>query len=132
MDKKEIAQKINHTADLGRVVKTNYQLDLAEGQIYDNRGKCESWSDRDLCTEAFISETDGEYTYIFYCDQVPCHKVDYANKQECDVLGSCDCASEAEVLVLDTAVMRIVDVGNDDDFEEIGYYPVRLKFEGSR
>ena len=127
MTKNEIANKINYKADLARVIKTNWEMDFVEDIIYDNQGKAESWSDRENSQESFIPENDGSYVYVLYCDNVPCHKVDYTNAEECDILGATDCESEVECLVSAETKMRITYVSSEDDFKEMGYYTVEME-----
>ena len=43
MTKNEIANKINYKADLTRIIVLNYKGAFEVGNIYDNRGKAESW-----------------------------------------------------------------------------------------
>ena len=130
MTKKDIAMNINHKADIARIIKTNYEIEFVEGEIYNNRGKIESWSDTERSTQAFNVENDGEYVYLITCKDVPCHLVDYNNEKECEILGAMDCEKEVEVLVLDTAIMRIDWVGSEYDVEEMGYKTIELSFEG--
>jgi len=125
--KSKLAQQINHTADIARTIKLNYELDLVEGELYDNRGKAESWTDRDKGTRSFIPETEGTIDYVFYCDNVPCHLVDYNNEEDVQVLGAEGCESEGEVLVAATTKMRIISGPQEVDFEEMGYYTVYLE-----
>ena len=124
MNKNELAKKINHKADLIRTISVDHKLELAEGQIYDNRGQAESWQD-DSAEESFDNEIGGNYKYVFYCKNVDCHKVDYDNEKECEILDAF--SKEGECLVSSDTKMRITDAGTDWDFEEIGYYPVELE-----
>ena len=121
-----IASDVNCVDNLARTIILDQKLNLKEGDIYDNRGKIESWSGSD-CTMSFISEIEGKYEYVFLCDNVPCHKVDYDNYEECEVLGAVDCESEGEVLVLPSVKMRIAHVPTDEDYKEMGYYEVHLE-----
>lgn len=127
MNKEQIAKDINGIKDLARTIVTNYELDFAEGEIYDNQGKIESWVDRDASTQSFMPETSGQIAYVLSCDQVPCHAVDYDNEDECYELGATDCESEAECLVLPSTKMRINYVSSEDDFKEMGYYVVEME-----
>lgn len=127
MNKNEIASQINYKADLARIIKTNWEMDFAVDEIYDNQGKAESWTDRAESKQSFISENDGSYEYVLYCDNVPCHKVDYTNLEECDALGAKDCESECECLVSANTKMIITYVSSEDDFKEMGYYIVEME-----
>jgi len=127
MTKGELASNINAIRDLGRIITTNWEMDFVEGEIYDNQGKVESWTDRDNSKVAFRPETTGAITYVLQCDQVSCHAVDYNNPEECDILGAADCESEAECLVPADTKMRITYVSSKDDFKEMGYYLVELE-----
>jgi len=127
MNKNELAQQINCEADLARTIRTNYELEFVEDEIYDNQNKVESWTDRENSQKSFIPENDGSYVYVLYCDNVPCHKVDYNNTEECDILGATDCESEAECLVSANTRMRITYVSTEDDFKEMGYYTVEME-----
>lgn len=127
MTKNDIAQNINAVKDLARTITTNWEMDFAEGNLYDNRGKAESWADRDNVKASFIPETTGSITYVLFCDKVPCHAVDYSNKEECDSLGATDCWGEAECLVPASTKMMITYVSCEDDFKEMGYYVVEME-----
>lgn len=129
MTKIEIAQDINGIKDLGRIIAVNYELDFAEGEIYDNQNKVESWTDRDNSRVAFEPQSGngGPLTYVLHCDQVPCHVVDYTNAEETHAIGAADCEDEAECLVPPTTKMIITSVSTEDDFEEMGYYLVELE-----
>lgn len=127
MDKKTIAKNINKVAkQLTRTIVTNHKLNLRVGEEYNNQDRIESWSD-ERCTMNFEPAIDGYYTYIFYAYDVPCHEVDYENEEECEILGAIDCEDEGECLVLPNVRFKIVDVANDLDFEEMGYYAVELE-----
>lgn len=127
--KDEIAKNINHVADITRIISVNYELDLKEGDMYDNRGKAESWADRNLNTRKFIPANKG-IEYLFTADNVPVHKVDYKNKKETEALGATGSESEGEVLVPSNAKFRVTYVSSEYDYEEMGYYVVKLEFLG--
>lgn len=130
MTKNELANNINEIKDLARTITTNWEMDFQEGQIYDNQGKAESWSDRDNSKAAFRPESGGQITYIMYCNQVPCHVVDYGNAEECELLGATDCEGEAECLVPPETKMVISYISSEDDYKEMGYYVVELELAG--
>lgn len=127
--KDKIAKNINHVADITRIISVNYELDLKEGDMYDNRGKAESWADRNLNTRKFIPANKG-IEYLFTADNVPVHKVDYKNKKETEALGATGSESEGEVLVPSNAKFRITYVSSEYDYKEMGYYVVKLEFLG--
>ena len=128
--KDKIAKQINHKADIARIIAVNYELDLKEGEIYDNRGLAESWSDKDRSQQAFIPEIGGNIEYVFYANNVPCHLVDYSNIKETDSIGAADCETEGEVLIPSNAVFKIISEPYAADLEELGYYIVELEFIG--
>jgi ribosomal protein L30E len=57
MTKNEIANKINYKANLARIIMLNYKGAFEVGNIYDNRGKAESWMGPDR-TEDFWPELE--------------------------------------------------------------------------
>lgn len=125
MNKEMIANKINHTAkEIVRTITTPRKLNLVEGEIYDNRGKAESWTEEGT----FWVENDYGYTYVFYANNVPCHKVDYDNKEEVELLSAYE--HENEVLVPSNTQLKIVSVATDYDAEEMGYYQIDLEYVG--
>lgn len=126
MNKNELAKQTNHKADLVRIITSTHKIDFVIGNIYDNRGVAESWSDDDS-TMNFIPESPGEYVYVLMCDDVPCYKVDYDNKEVIDILDAEGCESEGEVLVSPETKMEVVRTATDDDNSEMGYYQITLK-----
>ena len=123
--KSEIAKQINFEGKIYRTINVDDKLNLKEGQIYDNRGRVESW-----CNEygTFNPEINGEYQYFFRCDvPVKGHEVDYENEEECEVLCAVGCEDECEVLILPSQKFLIKSVTTDEDFEEMGYYEVELE-----
>lgn len=124
MNKNSLAKNINHIANICRTITTNWPLDLQIGELYDNRGQTESWQD-ETSQYSFMPEQNGEYTYVFYCDNVPCHKIDYNNKTICDLLDAY--REEGEVLVPANTKMKIVGVSTEEDFKMMGYYQIDLE-----
>ena len=126
MTKNEIANKINCKADLARIIMLNYKGAFEVGNIYDNRGKAESWMGPDG-TEDFDPELENSVEYVLRIDDIECHKVDYDNDEECDVLDAGGCESEGECLLPAETKLKIISVSSDEDFEEMGFYEVGLE-----
>ena len=126
MTKNEIANKINCKADLARIITLNYKGAFKAGDIYDNRGKAESWMCSDS-TEDFDPELENSVEYVLYVNNIDCHKVDYDNDEECDVLDANGCESEGECLLPAETKLKIISVSSDEDFEEMGFYEVELE-----
>ena len=126
MTKNEIANKINYKADLARIIVLNYKGAFKAGDIYDNRGKAESWMGPNS-TEDFDPELENSVEYVLRIDDIECHKVDYDNDEECDVLDADGCESEGECLLPAETKLKITAVSSDEDFEEMGFYEVGLE-----
>ena len=125
MTKNEIANKINATLNLCRVITSSDDRLFTEGEMYDNRGVAESWMGPD--SKEFYEENDFGYEYALYVKNCPCHVVNYDNEDECEELDACDCDDEGECLVPAETKMRIVSVSTDEDYKEMGYYSVELE-----
>lgn len=122
MDKETIARQINYVAsEIVRTITVDRKLNLKEGDLYDNRGKAESWTEEGT----FWEENNYGYTYVFYANNVPVHKVDYENVEEVEILDAHE--HEAELLVPAETKFRIVSVATDYDAEEMGYYQIDLE-----
>ena len=126
MTKNEIANKINYKADRARIIMLNYKNAFKVGDIYDNRGKAESWMGPGS-TEDFDPELENSVEYVLRIDDIECHKVDYDNDEECDVLDADGCESEGECLLPAETKLKITAVSSDEDFEEMGFYEVELE-----
>lgn len=127
MTKNDIAKKITGKYNLCRTMAFYNKQDFRVGDLYDNWGRAESWSDED-CTYGFCVENQTKkYKYVFMCENVPGHKVDYSNFEETEILAATGCESESEVIVPADTKMRIVYVSSDEDFEEMGFYCVDLE-----
>ena len=126
MTKNDIANKINYKADLTRIIVLNYKGAFKVGNVYDNRGKAESWMCSDS-TEDFDPELENSVEYVLYVDNIECHKVEYDNDEECDVLDAGGCESEGECLLPAETKLKITAVSSDEDFEEMGFYEVGLE-----
>jgi hypothetical protein len=122
MTKNDIANQINHKTDIARTITTDWEMDFVVGQMYDNRGKAESWQDSKSARSSYEPEIKREYTYVLYCKNVDCHAVDYDNDKEVDILNAYE--SESEVLVPAETKMKITYVSEDAD---MGYYVVELE-----
>ena len=125
MKKNELAREIDRVANISRTIAVVAKLDLVVGNFYNNRDRAESWTDIDEATDGFIPELEHAITYVFLCDNVPVHAVDYDNAAEVETLNAY--AVEAEVVVAATTRMIITDVSDDNDFEQMGYYEVSLE-----
>ncbi|MFP3129954.1 hypothetical protein I2463_15865, partial [Listeria monocytogenes] len=79
IDRNEIAKDINaKIAGLGRNINTNWELGFEKGQVITLE-KQESWTDGG----AFTVCNDCPVEYYFEIEnEVPCHAVDYTNKEE--------------------------------------------------
>lgn len=125
MTKNEIArQTTGIEEEITRMIGSNYELDFAEDSIYDNLGKAESWS----VGGEFTPENKFEYYYLLKAYNVPVHHVDYANKEELEILGAEDCEKENEVLVSAETKLKITWEPQDIDFEEMGYFVVEMEY----
>jgi len=120
----ELANQINYTGNICRTLAFDWKQDFKEGDIWDNKGRAESWQCEDSA-QSFIPENNNKVRYVLYCENVPCHKVDYRNKNEVEFLEAVE--GEGEVLVPAETKMRIVDISTDDDYKEMGYYEVHLE-----
>ena len=126
MTKNDIAKKVNCKTSLTRIIMLNYKNAFNVGDIYDNRGKAESWMCSDS-TEDFDPELENSVEYVLYVNNIDCHKVDYDNDEECDVLDANGCESEGECLLPAETKLKIISVSSDEDFEEMGFYEVELE-----
>mgnify|MGYP001171011490 CR=1 FL=1 len=74
-----IANLRNHKTNVARVITTNYELDIEEGQIGDNQGKATSWMDANAeNTRQFMPETDRPIMYVLVVDgEVEGYQVQY-------------------------------------------------------
>ena len=116
MTKQQIAENINSCETLVRNIFL-YDFDMQIGQVYDNRGKCESWTIARFAEEDFSSDTASGIKVSLICDNVPCHSVDYDNTEECEILGATDCGTEHEAIVSKDTKMIISSI---EDYREEG------------
>ena len=128
-EKNKIAEDINYIApNMARTIAVDSDLSLKEGELYDNRGKAESW---DAGGEmSFEPKDTGDIIYVFYAKNVPVHKVDYNNETEVEVLNAVE--GEGEVLVPKNAVFKIISAPEniEDHIDDIGYVSIDLEFLG--
>ena len=127
MTRNELANQINYIGNICRTLAFNWKQDFEEGSIWDNKGRAESWQCEDSA-QSFIPENNNKVRYVIYCDNVPCHKVDYRNKEEVEFLDAVE--GEGEVLVPAETKMRITWISSDSDYCEMGYYEVHLELAG--
>jgi hypothetical protein len=124
LTRESLAAQINGTSTLCRTINVESKLEIKIGDMYNNRGKTESWQGENA-DSSFVNETQYGYEYVFICrEKVPCHFVDYDNEEECEFLDCVDMSHEGEVLISKDTKFRIVDIANDDDYKEMGYYEV--------
>jgi len=127
MTKNDIAKDINYSAKLVRVIKVNYLLDYKEGDIitFDDAS---SWTDMEAVDGNFIVETKRENTYAFYTKgEVDCHKVDYDNEEEVEILGAEGCEDEAECLLEAGSKFKVLDIGTEEDLDEMGFIMIDVE-----
>ena len=103
--------------------KQNYQ----EGQILKLGS---SWTDGDNYN---VKENMfGSYLYVFMCDNLCGHKIDYEKltDEEKKILGtSAELSDENEVLVSSEQTFKITDMSTDDDYKEMKYYIVEVEMQ---
>ncbi len=125
IDRNEIAKDINACIKgLGRDIRTNWELGFEEGQIITLE-RYESWTtggDFTVCNDCPV-----EYHFEIE-NEVPCHVVDYTNKEEVIALGAEDCEDENEVLLPAGTRLEVVYGEREDDNEEMGFYTVIFKY----
>lgn len=124
MTRNELANQVNYKGNICRTLAFAWEQDYKIGDLYDNKGRAESWQCEDSA-QSFIPENNNKVRYVIYCNNVPCHKVNYKNKNEVDLLEAYK--GEGEVLVPAETRMRIVDVSTEEDFREMGYYEINLE-----
>ena len=123
MNKEIIARDINYTAPNAArtiIVRNN---EYTAGQVFTTQ-KAESWESGS--SQSFKCENDWGKELTFICADLPCHKVDYDNDEEVEILNAHE--HEAEVLVPAGTTFKVTSVSTDGDYEEMGYYEVVLEF----
>ena len=129
----DISKEINYEGYATRVIAVDEKLDIKAGDEYKFFKKAESWQYPDQWAKSFMPElgTDDRYVYVFTCDKLKGHKVDYDNEEECEILDCVDMEDECELVVNeDTQNLRVVSIYSDEDAKEIGYYEVKLEVVG--
>lgn len=79
-----IANLRNHKTNVARVITTNYELDIEEGQMWDNQGKATSWTDinDENADREFTPEASGKIEYILKVEgEVEGYKVQYLSHE---------------------------------------------------
>lgn len=147
-----IANLKNHKTCVGRVIAVDYELDIEEGQIWDNGNKATSWTDRNdkNNVQGFKTEGGGEIEYILKVeDELEGYKVQYFNYDDLEeeglsedeidellddevyeelmyLLGSDgDMKYEVEMLIPAETQLEIVEI--NDGREDVGYIEVILR-----
>ena len=72
-----IANLKNHKTNLGRIISINRELEIEEGQIWDNLGKATSWTDRNASNVEFRPESDRKIKYVLYAEGIEGYQVQY-------------------------------------------------------
>lgn len=127
MTRNELANQVNYKGNICRTLAFAWKQDYKIGDLYDNKGRAESWQCEE-CAQSFMPENNKKVQYVLYCDNVPCHKVDYRDKEEVEFLDAVE--GEGEVLVPAETKMRITWISSDSDYYEMGYYEVHLELAG--
>lgn len=124
MNKETIAREINHIAPKAIRTIRVHSVDYTEGQVFTTK-KAESWDIGSM--QDFQSEDAGRgFELVYICKNLPVHAVDYDNEEEVEILDAVE--AECEGLVPAGTTFEVLAVSTDDDFEEMGYYEVELKF----
>ena len=72
-----IANLRNYKTDIGRIILTDEELNLHEGQIWDNLQQATSWTDRNADNVEFRPEGGGKIKYVLYVEGVEGYQVQY-------------------------------------------------------
>lgn len=73
-----IANLKNYKTDVGRIILVDEELEIEEGQIWDNLGKATSWTDRNADNVEFRPEGGGEIKYVLHVEgEVEGYQVQY-------------------------------------------------------
>ncbi len=120
MTKNEIAKNTNKTIKgIARTIALDHKFEYEIGQILTAEN-AESWTNGGQ----FYVETEREYEYVFICEnEVEVHEVNYSLYDEAETEED----EEKEVLVPVGTRFEITDVASDSDYEEMGYYEIKVK-----
>ena len=72
-----IANLKNYKTDIGRIILVDEELEIEEGQIWDNLGKATSWTDRNADNVEFRPEGGGKIKYVLHVEGVEGYQVQY-------------------------------------------------------
>lgn len=72
-----IANLKNYKTDIGRIILTDEELNLHEGQIWDNLQQATSWTDRNADNVEFRPEGGGKIKYVLHAEGVEGYQVQY-------------------------------------------------------
>lgn len=129
MNKETLSKDINFIAPLAvRTIGIQNEFTFKKGDMIINK-KSESWqcnSDSNFN----IENPNYKIEVVFYCKNLPCHKVDYDNEEEVEILNAVK--GEGEVLVPAGTHFKILDVGTIDDIKDVGYISIDLEYVKER
>ncbi|MGF7059300.1 hypothetical protein [Brassicibacter mesophilus] len=145
-----IANLKNIKTDIGRIICTNYELDIKEGQAWNNKGVATSWTDRNDDNSEFKPEASRDIKYLLHVEnEVAGYKVQYFNYDDLEELGleedeidelledevynqtmsllgsDADMKNEAEILVPAETKFKIKEIS--DAREDEGYIYILLE-----
>ena len=120
-----IANLKNCKTDIGRIILVNEELEIEEGQIWDNLGKATSWTDRNADNVEFRPEGDGKIKYVLHAEGVEGYQVQYLSydnifnelyyNQDLDEEMADDIADEVSSDEVYLELMRLL--GSDGDMQ---------------
>lgn len=120
----ELLIKNNFVADYATRIIGVDSIEYNEGDIIEVKNGYESWAyNSDMSFQ--IEDPNYEYEVVFTCCDLPCHRIDYNNKKEVQILNAVE--GEGEVLVLTGTKFKVLSVSTEDDYKEMGYYEVELE-----
>jgi hypothetical protein len=123
MNKETLSNNINFLADeIVRTIGVD-RIEYKEGDIITTN-KATSW-EYDSGSSFNIENTNYNYEVTFICNNVHCHKVDYDNEKEVNILNAVK--GEGEVLVPAGTKFEITFVSSKEDIKEMGYCEVELE-----
>ncbi len=108
---------------ISRKLDTPYELDFEVGQVITSE-KAESWTDG-----GEFDEGSDEFVYVLKAvNEFPVHIVDYDNEEEVYELSAVE--GEKEVLVAIGTSYKVIEVGNVEDMQEVGFITVEVEYVG--